>query len=104
MQFVIMADHTPDLCPTSNAKIRQLMKDGAKELPGLATQLGVRLITLNVFGPDHRTLAVVEAADIEAVRDFVMQSRLVQWNTTQIHATWTLEEALEKADTLPTMF
>jgi hypothetical protein len=33
-----------------------------------------------------------------------MQSRLVQWNTIAIHATWSLEEALAKADTLPTIF
>ncbi len=49
-------------------------------------------------------MAVVEAGDIEAVRNFVMQSRLVQWNTTRIHPTWTMEEALAKADTLPTLF
>jgi len=38
---------------------------------------------------------------VEPVRDFAMQSRLVQWNTVSIHATWSLEEALAKADALP---
>ena len=104
MQFVIIARHAPELCPTSNAKIRKLMKQGAKEMPEIAKKLGVKIITLNVYGPDHEVLAVVEAAGIEAVREFVMQSRLVQWNTTAIHATWTLEEALAKADALPAIF
>lgn len=104
MEFVMIARHAPEFCPTSNAKIRQLMKQGAKEIPDLAKKLGVKIITLNVYGPDHEVLAVVEAAEIEAVREFVMQSRLVQWNTTAIHATWSLEEALAKADTLPTIF
>lgn len=104
MQYVIIAEHQPEFCPTSNAKIRALMKQGAKEIPALAKKLGVKIITINVYGPDHVILAVVEAADIEAVRSFVMESRLVQWNKTKIHATWSLEEALAKADKLPTMF
>jgi hypothetical protein len=104
MQFVVIADHSPDMCPTSNSKIRELMRQGAKEIPNLAAKLGVKIITLNVFGPDHRVLAVVEANDIQAVRDFVIESRLIQWNTTKVHATYTLEEALAMADKLPAMF
>jgi hypothetical protein len=104
MQFVVVAEHAPELCPTSNAQTREMMKQGAKEMPNLAQKLGVDVVTLRVFGPDHIVLAVVEADDIEAVRNFVMESRLVQWNTTKIHATWSLEEALAKADALPTMF
>ena len=104
MQFVIIARHSPEHCPTSNAKIRKLMKDGAKEIPGIAKKLGVKLITVNVYGPDHELLAVVEADKIEDVREFVVQTRLIQWNATRIHATWTMEEALAKADKLPTIF
>lgn len=80
------------------------MKQGAKEIPHVAQRLGVKIIALNVYGPDYQVLAVVEATDIEKVREFVMQSRLVRWNTTAIHPTWTLEEALAKADKLPTIF
>jgi len=104
MQFVINARHSPDLCPTANAKIRQLLKQSAQEIPEIAKRLGVKVITVNVYGPDHEVMAVVEANGIEPVRDFAMQSRLVQWNTVNIHATWTLEEALAKADALPAIF
>lgn len=103
-QFVIIARHSPEHCPTSNAKIRQLLKQSAKEIPDIAKRLGLKVITVNVYGPDHEVLAVVDADRIEQVRDFVMQSRLVQWNTTAIHATWTLEEALARADALPAIF
>jgi hypothetical protein len=104
MQFVINARHSPDLCPTANAKIRQLLKQSAQEIPEIAKRLGVKVITVNVYGPDHEVMAVVEANGIEPVRDFAMQSRLVQWNTVNIDATWTLEEALAKADALPAIF
>jgi len=104
MQFVIVAEHQPEYCPTSNAKIREMMKQGAKELPELAKKLGVKIVTMNVYGPDHVVLAVVEAADIEVVRTFLLQSRLIQWNKTKVHATWSLEEALAKADSIPAIF
>jgi hypothetical protein len=104
MQFVMTARHTPELCPTANAKIRQMMKEGSKGIPDLAKKLGIKIITLNVYGPDHEVLAVMEADGIEAVREFTLQSRLIQWNTIAIHATWSLEEALAKADKLPTIF
>ena len=104
MQFVVTAEHSPELCPTSNAKTRDMMKRGAGELPTLANKLGVNIVTVRVYGPDHIILAVVEAADIEQVRDFAMQSQLIQWNTVKINATWSLEEAMDKADKLPTIF
>jgi hypothetical protein len=103
-QFVVIAEHTPELCPTSNKMTREMMAQGAKVIPELAKKLGLNILTLRVFGPDHIVLAVVEADDIEAVRDFLFESRLIQWNTTRIHATYSLEEALAKADALPTIF
>jgi hypothetical protein len=104
MQFVIIAEHGPELCPMSNSKIRDLVKQTAGDMPNLAEKLGVNLITTSVFGPDHVIHTVAEADNIEAVREFVVQSRLAQWNTTRIHATWSMEEAMSKADELPTVF
>lgn len=102
--FAIIAEHPPELCPASNAQTRQMLKEGAPGIPGLAEQLGVEIVTLRIFGPDHIILAVVEAADIEAVRDFAFQSRLAQWNTTKIHATYSIDEAIARADGLEAIF
>ena len=65
-----------------------MLNEGAPQIPQLADQLGVDIVTLRVFGPDHIILAVVEADDIESVREFILQSRLIQWNTTNIHPTY----------------
>jgi hypothetical protein len=102
--FAIIAEHPPELCPTSNTQTRQMLKDGEAQIPQLAEQLGVDIVTLRIFGPDHIVLAVVEANDIEAVRDFILQSRLIQWNTTNIHATYSIEEAIAKVDELEAIF
>jgi hypothetical protein len=102
--FAVIAEHPPELCPMSNARTRQMLQEGATQIPQLADELGVDIVTLRIFGPDHTLLAVVDANDIEAVREFVVQSRLIQWNTTRIHATYSMEEALAKVDLLETIF
>jgi uncharacterized protein with GYD domain len=88
----------------SNAKIRELLRQGAQAIPEAAAKLGVKVVTINVLGPEHRLVAIVEADDIDAVRNFVIESRMIQWNTTNVHPSWTVEETLAKVDTLPTMF
>ena len=102
--FAVIAEHPPHLCPTSNAQTRQLLKDGGSQIPELAEQLGVDIGTLRIFGPDHIILAVVEAADIDSVRNFALQSRLMQWNTVKINATYSIEEAVAMIDQVEAIF
>ena len=102
--FAVIAEHPPDLCPSSNAQTRKMLNEGAAQIPQVAERLGVDIVTLRVFGPDHVILAVVEANDIEPVREFVLQSRLIQWNTTKINATYSIEEALAKSDELEAIY
>lgn len=102
--FAVIAEHPPELCPTSNAQTRKMLREGAAQVPRLAEQLGIDIVTLRVFGPDHVVLAVVDATDIETVREFILQSRLIQWNTTEVHATYSMEEALAKSDELEAIF
>jgi hypothetical protein len=102
--FAVIAEHPPELCPTSNAQTRQMLKEGAAQIPRLAEELGVNIVTLRIFGPDHIALAVVEANDIEAVRNFILHSRLIQWNTTKIHPTYSMDEAIAKSDALEPIF
>ena len=104
MQYVVMAEHPPQLCPSSNAQIRASVKQGVPHLPALAQKLGVEVISLRVFGPDHIIMSIIEAGDIEAVRSFFLESGFIQWNTINIHATWSLEEALEKIESLTPIF
>jgi hypothetical protein len=103
-QFAVLAEHPPNLCPTSNAQTRQMLKQGAGQIPQLADQLGVNILSLRVFGPDHIILAVVDSDDIDSVRDFALQSGLMQWNKVNIHATYSMEEALVLVDKVEAIF
>ena len=102
--FAVIAEHPPDLCPTSNAQTRQLLKEGASQIPPLAEQLGISISSLRIFGPDHIILVVVEADDIDPVRTFALQSRLMQWNKVDIHATYSIEEAVAMIDEVEAIF
>jgi hypothetical protein len=65
--FAVIAQHPPELCPTSNAQTRQMLKAGAAQIPQLAERLGVDIVTLRIFGPDHIVLAVAKADALEAI-------------------------------------
>jgi hypothetical protein len=47
---------------------------------------------------------VVEADDIDSVRSFALQSRLMQWNKVNIHATYSIEEAVTMIDEVEAIF
>lgn len=81
-----------------------MLKEGAGQIPQLAEQLGVEITNLRVFGPDHVILAVVESDDIDAVRTFALQSRLMQWNTVKISATYSIDEAVAMLDDVEALF
>ena len=102
--FALIAEHPPELCPTSNAQTRRILKEGASQIPQLAAQFGVAIGTLRIFGPDHIILAVVEAEDIDSVRTFALRSRLMQWNTVKIHATYSIEDAVAMIDEVEAIF
>src|SRR5262245_58732400 len=55
--FAVIAEHPPELCPSSNAQTREMMNEGAGQIAQLAERLGVTIVTLRVFGPDHIILA-----------------------------------------------
>ena len=104
MQYVITAEHPPQLCPSSNAKIREIVTTGMPQIPALAQKHGLRIITINIFGPDHTLLFVVESGTIEAVREFLREGGVYQWNTVRVNATYTPEEALKSLEGVEPIF
>jgi hypothetical protein len=104
LQYLIVAQHPPDLCPSANEKVRTLASQGAQEMPALAERLGVKLGATYVPMTNHTVFVAVEADDANAVREFAFQGRLGQWNTIEILQTSTLEEALTRVQELPTIY
>jgi hypothetical protein len=105
-QYVILADHSPDICPSSNARSRARALEGlGQQLPKLAADAGVQF----EFGPlhldpGHRTVAVVQAPNVEAVTKLVYDSGLSQWNTVEVCPTTPVQELMARVDEFPIVF
>ena len=101
-QFVLIQTHTPDLCPLSNEKARKAYGPDPGPTMALAQKLGIKLIAGPMASLDHQTFVVMDAPNAEAVREFVIQSGLVQWNSTQVIPVAGMEQMLkEMASTKP---
>jgi len=96
-RYVLLADHSPDLCPSSNAKTRARMMEGLN--PENAEKVAQALGLETVFGPlhldpSHRTIAVFDAPAIEAVTKWVFETGMFQWNTVEVSPATPIEEMM----------
>jgi hypothetical protein len=60
----------------------------------------VSVLSGHVLGASHRLVVLTEAPNVEAVRDFTMETGLVQWNSLEIYPAWGLDEAVRQASAL----
>jgi hypothetical protein len=105
-KYVILADHSPDICPSANAKSRARALEGMGELlPKLAPQAGVQFEVGPLhLDPGHRTIAVVEAPSVEAVAQLVYDIGFSQWNTVEVCPVRPVQELIERIDDFPIVF
>ena len=103
--YSFSATHPPDQCPTSNSKIRNQFKASSTELPKVAKKLGVKLIAGPlILGSEHESITIVEADQVKSVRDFTVQTGLVQWNSIRISPAITMEEGQKEAEDLKPLY
>jgi len=100
MRYVILGQHPTDLCPTSNVKTRERVGQMMTQLEAAQQRHQVRVLSGHVLGASHRMVVLSEAPTEEAVRDFVMETGLVQWNSVEIYPSWAMDEAIRQASAL----
>jgi len=105
-QYVILADHSADICPSSNARSRVRAVEGlGQSLPKLAEEAGVIFLTGPLhLDPGHRTVAVVEAPSVEVVAQLVYDTGLSQWNTVEVCPTTPVAELMSDLSRFPVVF
>jgi hypothetical protein len=89
--FVVIAEHPPNLCPHSNAVVRKQM-ERVPEFRVIAKRLEIEVIFTGIPVPEHQTIMILRAPSFEAVRTFMVESGFVQTNTITIRQTESLEE------------
>jgi hypothetical protein len=106
-KYVVLADHTPDICPSSNARTRARAQEGLgpEALPKAMGEHGIDFVVEPMhLDPSHRTMAIVEAPTIEAVVAFITQTGLNQWNTVEVCPTTPIAELMQTMDESPIVF
>jgi hypothetical protein len=96
MHYVLLATHSPDICPTSNARTRELVQKRSSEMPDLARKHGIRIIAGPLVSREHLSVVVLEAAAAERVDRFIAESGLAQWNSVRVVPSITMEEGMKE--------
>jgi hypothetical protein len=95
MHYVLLASHSPETCPTSNAKIRELLLQTATQIPQIAEKTGVNILAGPYVNREHVTVVIVEADNGENLDGFLAESRLPQWNSVRVLPSLPMQEGLE---------
>ena len=94
MHFVVLASHSPEICPTSNAKTKELLLELAPQIPGIAKEHGVNIVAGPFVNREHTVVVIVETDRADDLDDFLVDSRLAQWNQVRILPSRSLQEGL----------
>jgi len=105
-QYVILAEHTPDICPTTNGRVRARAREGLVELlPKLSKDAGVTFKAGPLhLDPGHRMIAFVDAPSIETVTKLVFDTGLSQWNSVEVCPATPSSERMLRVDEFPTLY
>jgi hypothetical protein len=104
MHFVILAEHDADVCPTSNAKTRDLLLQTGQEIPGIAQRNGVNIVSGPWVNREHVVVVVLEADRSESVDRFLVESRIQQWNRIRILPSLSMEEGMKDIQESTSLF
>jgi hypothetical protein len=103
MDFVVIAEHPPNLCPHSNAVARKQF-EMLPEMNEMAKKLGIEMVFAGIPVPEHKAFMVLKAPSFEAVRTWMVQTGLVQTNTITIRQTESFEEFAKEIKTTTPLF
>ena len=96
MHYVLLATHSPDTCPLSNSKTKELLLQVAPDIPNIAQKFGVTLVAGPFVNREHTVVTIVEADSAESVDQLLAESRLGHWNSVRVIPSLTMEEGIEE--------
>jgi uncharacterized protein with GYD domain len=104
MHFVVLGQHSAEVCPTSNAKTKALLLEMAPQITNMAEKHGVKIVSGPFANREHRLVVIVEADRAEALDDFLVESRLSQWNQLHILPSVPMESAMQELQESTSLF
>jgi len=104
MHFVVLGNHSPEICPLSNAKTKALVLEVGPQIPDIAKQHGVDIVAGPFVSREHMTVVVVETDRAENLDSFLEAARLHQWNRLHIIPSQHMAEGIEDLQEATTLF
>jgi hypothetical protein len=104
VHFVLLAEHTAEVCPMSNSKTRDLMIEMGPQIPGVAESSSVNIIAGPYVNREHIAVVIVEAETADAVDRFIVDSRLGQWNSVRVLPSLPIQEAMQEVQAQTPIF
>lgn len=104
MHYVVLASHSAEVCPTSNAKTKALLLEIAPQIPSIADKHGVSLTAGPFANREHMVVVIVETDRAEALDTFLVESRLPQWNQVRILPSIPLAEGMREIEEGTSLF
>src|SRR5438552_16826640 len=80
-QFALIATHPPDQCPTANETSRKFFLNRSPEMTKIAETRGVEYLAGPIITTEHKSYSIVKAKNVEAARNVLIESALIQWNS-----------------------
>jgi hypothetical protein len=104
MHFVLLAEHTAEVCPLSNSRTKELLLQTGSQIPDMAEKNGVKLLAGPFVNRQHLAVVIVEADKADEVDSFIHESRLDQWNQVRVVPSLPLQEAMQEVQDSPALF
>jgi hypothetical protein len=104
MHYVILGEHSAEVCPSSNATTRELLQGLAPQIPAIAEQNGVTIVAGPFINREHLTVVIVESDKAESIDAFLMAARLPQWNKVRVIPSHHIAEAMGELNEAPALF
>ncbi|HZU73758.1 MAG TPA: hypothetical protein VE990_13390 [Acidimicrobiales bacterium] len=104
MHYVVLGEHSAEVCPTSNATTKALLLDMAPQIPKIAEQNNVKIVAGPFVNREHLTVVVVEAERGEDLDAFLVQTRLHQWNRLRVLPSQRLQDGMQDVAEGVTLF
>ena len=95
MHYVVLGEHSAEVCPTSNAKTKALLLEIGPQIPKIAEKNGVNIVSGPFVNREHTSVLIVETDRAESLDAFLMETRLPQWNRVRVLPSLPIEEGMK---------
>jgi hypothetical protein len=96
MHYVVIAEHSAEVCPTSNAKTKSLLLEMAPQIPKIAEKNDVNILSGPFVNHEHISVVIVETDRPENLDAFLIETRLPQWNRVRVMPSRPIAEGMKE--------